>query len=83
MVLASGIYLIARLGRRNATYQKLKPDEDPRTDDPSRTVVFILLAALVLAIGFLLLGLGIFSLVSPAQTEGSIAVAMFHSQVQG
>lgn len=76
MVVVSGAYLILRLVRRNTTYENLKPVQDPTKDDPSRTVVFIVLAALVVSIGFLVLGLGIFGLISPQQTAEPIAAAL-------
>jgi hypothetical protein len=72
MVLASGTFLYTRLTRRK-TFQQLKPEHDPRKDDPSGTVVFIILAALVFAIGFLVLGLGFFGLLAPGQTGSSAA----------
>jgi small-conductance mechanosensitive channel len=74
LVLVPGAYLLIRIFRPRDTYEHLKPNHDDRTDDPSRTVVFIILAALAAAIGFLVLGLGIFGLLSPRQLEDPAAL---------
>lgn len=83
MVVVSGGYLILRMVRRKATYENLKPQENPNKDGPSATVVFIFLASLAAFIGLLVLGLGIFGLIAPQQLEEPIAVAMHHGLARG
>lgn len=72
MVLGSGAYLISLFAQGRKTYDDLQPEPDPDKDGPSGKVVFIVLAVLVISIGFMVLGLGVISLLRPAQTEESV-----------
>lgn len=65
LTIGAGSFLGFRISNARRTYKALRPKTDPREDDPSGTVVFIIVGFIVLALGLLLLGLGLSGWVRP------------------
>ena len=67
LTLGGGGFIGYRISNLRQTYRDLRPQEPGREDAASGNAVFMLVSVLVLAIGLLLLGLGIAGAVRPDQ----------------
>ena len=65
LTLGAGGFLTYRISNARRTYRDLRPNRSPNQDDPSGTVVFIVVGFIVLVLGLLLLGLGLSGWLSP------------------
>lgn len=74
LTIGAAVFLVYRIGGARRTYRDLKPKRGPEEPEPSGTVLFMFVGAIVLALGLLLLGLGIAGAARPeeldVQTEG-------------
>jgi len=68
LVLAAGSFLTYRISNARRTYRELRPKTSPQQDDPSGTVVFIIVGFIVLVLGLLLFGLGLSGWLMPTPT---------------
>ena len=59
LTIGSAAFLVYRIGGARKTYKDLRAQREPGQPEPSGTVTFMFVGAIVLALGLLLLGLGI------------------------
>lgn len=67
LTIGAAVFLVYRIGGARKTYRDLRPQRNPGQQEPSGTVMFMFVGFIVLALGLLLLGLGIAGSASPEE----------------
>jgi|GEM_PF-3113010 len=67
ITIGAAAFLVYRIAGARQTYRELRPQKSPDQPEPSGTVMFIFVGAILLALGLLLLGLGIAGSAEPEE----------------
>lgn len=76
LALGSAAFLVFRIGNARKTYQDLRPEKKEAEDTPSSSVVFMIGAAIMFALGVLLFGLGLVGSFRPDEVGWLLDIAL-------
>src|SRR5690625_7621828 len=71
ITIGAAAFLVYRIAGARQTYRELRPQKSPDQPEPSGTVMFIFVGAILLALGLLLLGLGMAGSEEPKRAGGA------------